>query len=240
MDSRLSRLAELNKQLNPAKDLEGVFLPDGSKEQFDLMFLAEMPSMNVPEGWVEGQPIPNFGETARDRFLQEMMIKYEVAGSYVTDIVKTRDVPRRPRPDEIARWLPFLLKEIEIIGPRGLVVIGKRTYDGSFRPFVEQHVPKHIKVDWVFHYSTQVPRAKFEGRFRDVIGDLTGKDVKRIERERKRVKPDPMLDEIGEAEAATHDARRQIEALRELLALIRDRIDLPEDIAAKIDAALRK
>jgi len=176
MDSRLSRLGELNKELNPPNDLSGVFLPVGSKEQFDLMFLAEMPSMNVPEGWVEGQPIPNFGETARDRFLQEMMIKYEVAGSYVTDIVKTRDVPRRPRPDEIARWLPFLLKEIEIIGPKALVVIGKRTYDGSFRPFVEQHVPKHIKVDWVFHYSNQVTRAKFEGRFRDVIGDLTGKD----------------------------------------------------------------
>jgi hypothetical protein len=49
-----------------------------------------------------------------------------------------------------------------------------------------------------------------------------------------------MLDAIGEAEAATHDARRQIEALRELLALVRNHIDLPEAIAAKIDAALRK
>ena len=58
------------------------------------MFVAEMPSMNVPKGWVQGNVIPNFSETARDRFLQDMMVKYGVGGSYVTDIVKTRDYPR--------------------------------------------------------------------------------------------------------------------------------------------------
>ena len=91
--------------------------------------------MNVPKDWVEGQPIPNFAETARDKFWQEMMIKYGVAGSYVIDIVKARDVPRCPKPDEVTRWLPFLLKEIEIIQPQTLVVLGKRTYEASFRPF---------------------------------------------------------------------------------------------------------
>jgi hypothetical protein len=78
----VSRLAALNKTLNPTHDLSGVFLPVRSPKQFDVMFLAEMPSMNVPKDWVEGQPIPNFAETARDKFLQEMMIKYGVAGSY--------------------------------------------------------------------------------------------------------------------------------------------------------------
>jgi hypothetical protein len=49
MDSRLSRLEALNKTLNPMHDLSGVFLPVGSPKQFDVMFLAEMPSMNVPK-----------------------------------------------------------------------------------------------------------------------------------------------------------------------------------------------
>ena len=136
------------------------------------MFLAEMPSMNVPIDYVEGQPIPNFAETARDKFLQEMMRKYGVDGSYVTDIVKTRDVPRRPTRTEVENWLPFLLKEIEIIEPQTLVVIGRRTYDQSFRPFVAQHIPKNIKIDWVFHYSNQVPRQRFEDKFREVLGRL--------------------------------------------------------------------
>jgi uracil-DNA glycosylase family 4 len=172
MDSRLSRLEVLNKTLNPTHDLSGVFLPVGSSKQFGVMFLAEMPSMNVPKDWVEGQPIPNFAETARDKFLQEMMIKYGVAGSYVTDIVKTRDVPRSPEPDEVTRWLPFLLTEIEIIQPQTLVVLGRRTYEASFRPFVAGHIPTNVKVDWVFHYSNQVPRKKFEDRFRQVVGNI--------------------------------------------------------------------
>jgi hypothetical protein len=49
---------------------------------------------------------------------------------------------------------------------------------------------------------------------------------------------DSMLERVGEAEAPEHDARRQVEALRELLVLIRDHVDLPDDIVAKIDAIL--
>lgn len=169
MDNRLERLSALNNTLNPPNDISGVFLPPDSPKQFDMMFLAEMPSMNVPKDYVEGQPIPNYNATARDNYLQDMMRKYGVAGSYVTDIVKTRDVPRRPKADEVIRWLPVLLKEIEIIQPQTLVVLGKRTYEASFRPFIAPHIPKNIKVDWVFHYSNQVPRQKFEERFRQVV-----------------------------------------------------------------------
>jgi hypothetical protein len=78
MDDRLRRLNALNKTLDLARDLSGVFLPPESPKQFDVMFVAEMPFMNVPKDWIEGQPIPNFAETARDKFLQDMMIKYGV------------------------------------------------------------------------------------------------------------------------------------------------------------------
>jgi uracil-DNA glycosylase family 4 len=170
--AKIKQIKTLNETLDPKRELSGLFLPVGEPEQFDVMFVAEMPSMNVPKGWVLGDVIPNFSETKRDRFLQDMMVKYGVGGSYVTDIVKTRDYPRQPTPGEVTRWLPFLLKEIEIIQPRTLVVLGKRTYESSFIRFVARHVPKNIKVHWVFHYSNQVPRKKFEERFREVVGKI--------------------------------------------------------------------
>ena len=143
MDNRLTRLEALNKTLVPPDFLGGVFLPPDSPKKFrDVMFLAEMPSMNVPIGWVKGQPNFNFNVTSRDRFLQEMMSKYGVAGRYATDIVKKRAAPRTPTRSEVEYWLPFLRKEIEIIQPQALVVIGRRTYDQSFMPFVAQHISK--------------------------------------------------------------------------------------------------
>jgi hypothetical protein len=93
MNSRLEELEKLNRTLKMPQELGGIFLPKGSPEQFDFMFVAEMPSMNEPKK--NNNENFNFGVTARDRFFQEMMIKYDVAGSYVTDIVKKRDIPRR-------------------------------------------------------------------------------------------------------------------------------------------------
>jgi hypothetical protein len=85
----------------------------------------------------------------------------------------------------------------------------------------------HPKRVWGAYWAATEPRAE--------------KEAKRIEHERKRetAKPNPMLDALGDAEAETHTVRHQVEALRELLALIRDAVDLPEEIVAKIDAALR-
>jgi hypothetical protein len=85
----------------------------------------------------------------------------------------------------------------------------------------------HPKRVWTSYWADTEPRAE--------------KEAKRIERERKQtMKPrDSMFEAIGEAEAETHDARRQVESLRELLAFIRDHVELPEDIIAKIDVILR-
>ncbi len=44
--------------------------------------------------------------------------------------------PRQPTKDEVMRWLPFLLQEIAIIRPKGLIILGKRTYEKSFHPYV--------------------------------------------------------------------------------------------------------
>lgn len=174
MSDKLNKLEELNKSLKPPRELSGVFLPIGSQRQFDFMFVAEMPSMKEPKNW-DGESSYNFGEfDARCRFLWLLMNKYGVAGSYVTDIVKKRDTPRRPTKDEIKQWLPLLLKEIEIIQPKAIIVLGKRTYDASFKPFVEPLISKQVKVDYVFHYSQQGAKtnAEVEQRFSEVINKM--------------------------------------------------------------------
>jgi hypothetical protein len=65
------------------------------------------------------------------------------------------------------------------------------------------------------------------------------REAKRKAREMREPKADPMIEAVADAEAAEHTARRQIEALRELLAVIRDSVELPDEIITKIDAALR-
>lgn len=172
--AKLIGLAELNRTLKPPDEMPGCFQPQESPKKFDVMFVAEMPSMAEPHRQSESKYL-NFGATARDKFLQETMCKYGVGGSYITDVVKKRDVPRRPTAEEIKRWLPFLLKEIELINPRAIVVLGKRTFEKSFLPFVKPCIPERIPVDYVFHYSSQVPRKKFETRFAQVIRALKRK-----------------------------------------------------------------
>jgi len=164
MDERLRKLDDLNKNLKPPKELSGEFLPEESPKQFDFMFVAEMPSMDMLKDISDLGG--NFNVSAPDKFLQRIMITYGVAGSYVTDIVKRGDAPRRPTKEEIRQWLPFLLKEIEIIRPKAIIVLGKRTYKASFRPFVEPLIPKEIKVDWVFHYSQQGRKTNEEVEFK--------------------------------------------------------------------------
>jgi uracil-DNA glycosylase family 4 len=173
MGDRMQRLKELNGSLERPQALSGEFVPEGCPNQFEFMFVAEMPSMSEPKN--STGIFPNYSAAAhRGEFLKEMLTKCGVAGSYVTDIVKARDIPRRPTRMEIEKWLPFLLQEVEIIQPKAIVVFGKRTYDASFKPFVEPRIPKHIKVDWVWHYSQQGAKsnAEIEQKFGEVINRI--------------------------------------------------------------------
>lgn len=165
----MQKLEELKGSLKFPHELGGEFVPKDCPKQFEFMFVAEMPSMSEPNNSTGFYP--NYSATHRDEFLREMMTKYGVAGSYITDIVKDRDIPRQPTKTEIEKWLPFLLREVEIIQPKAIIVFGKRTYDGSFKPFVESYIPKHIKVAWVWHYSQQGAKsnAEVEQKFDEVI-----------------------------------------------------------------------
>ena len=170
MDDKLKMLNDLNRPLKP---LGGLFLPPGTKEQFEFMFVAEMPSMNEPEEIKNGESF-NFGVSAPDRLLQKLMAENKVSGSYVTDIVKKRDKPRRPTKEEIMYWRPVLLEEIKIIQPKYIVVLGKTNYELNFRKYIEPMVSAPIKIDWVWHYSQQGSKtnAEIEQRFFDVVNRM--------------------------------------------------------------------
>ena len=167
MQAKIEALSKLNEQLSPPEELCGVFLPSVAEQRDDVLLLAEMPSMNEPKGPVNGPY--NFNVTARDRFFQDMLVKYGLFGVYVTDIVKRRDFPRRPSKREVEQWLPFLKKEISILCPTMIIVIGKTTYENSFLRHVSTHLDAHLQHDFIFHYSPQVPRVKFETRLRKVV-----------------------------------------------------------------------
>jgi len=173
MDDKIQRLEELKRSLKFPHELGGEFVPEGCPKQFEFMFVAEMPSMSEPKNSTGFYP--NYSAAAhRGEFLKKMMTKYCVAGNYITDIVKDRDIPRRPTKAEIEKWLPFLLQEVAIIQPKAIIVFGKRTYDGSFQPFVEPHIPEYIKVAWVWHYSQQGAKsnAEVEQKFEEVINRI--------------------------------------------------------------------
>jgi hypothetical protein len=82
----------------------------------------------------------------------------------------------------------------------------------------------HPKRVWTAYLAATEPRAE--------------RDAKLKARE-DRASKNPLADALGDAEAATHTARREVETLRELLDHIRNHVELPADIITKIDAVLR-
>ncbi len=162
-----NKIKKINSKLIFPKEISGTFLPSGYKKQYKFMFLAEMPSQQEPKNGLKKED--NFNITKRDKLLQNTMIKYGVAGSYITDIVKSRDMARQPFKKEVEKYRDFLLKEIEIINPEIIVVLGKRTYEESFFKYIKSYINKSIICDYVFHCSSQVPKNKFINRFKKVI-----------------------------------------------------------------------
>ena len=59
------------------------------------------------------------------------------------------------------------------------------------------------------------------------------------DKERAAAAETPACHTSAVAETETRHARRETEVLRELLAYIRDHVELPDDLVGKIDAILR-
>jgi len=95
----------------------------------DIMFIGEAPGKNEDE---QGKPFVG----AAGRFLNTMLeaIGLKRQQVYITSILKYRPPGNRdPKPTEIAAFLPYLKKQIEIIKPKLLIPLGRHAM-GIFLP----------------------------------------------------------------------------------------------------------
>ncbi|HSX31290.1 MAG TPA: uracil-DNA glycosylase [Candidatus Saccharimonadales bacterium] len=97
---------------------------DGNADT-DIVFIGEAPGKNEDE---QGKPFVG----AAGKFLNEMleMIGMERKDIYITNIVKYRPPNNRdPLPEEKSEWLPYLQEQLDIIGPKLIVTLGRHSMD---------------------------------------------------------------------------------------------------------------
>lgn len=97
---------------------------DGSLDA-DIVFIGEAPGKKEDE-----QGIPFVG--AAGKFLNEILAAAGMQRSdvYITNIVKYRPPNNRdPLPEEKAAFLPYLLKQLEIIDPKAIITLGRHSME---------------------------------------------------------------------------------------------------------------
>lgn len=107
-----------------AKTAKQLVMGDGNPDA-DIVFIGEAPGKNEDE-----QGIPFVG--AAGKFLNEMLglIGLERQDIYITNIVKYRPPNNRdPEEHEKEAFLPFLMKQLEVIKPKLIVTLGRHSMD---------------------------------------------------------------------------------------------------------------
>lgn len=90
-----------------------------------IVFVGEAPGKNEDE-----QGVPFVG--AAGKFLNEMLAAagMERKDVYITNVVKYRPPNNRdPLPEEKAAFLPYLLRQLEIINPKAVITLGRHSME---------------------------------------------------------------------------------------------------------------
>lgn len=115
------------RPLWPGEDKILVF-GDGKCERPDIMLIGEAPG---EQETLKGRPFVGKAGKNLDEFLKLMGMGREML--YVSNVVKIRPTAkgptgrvrnRAPSKEEIALFLPWLMKEIELVQPRAIVTLG--------------------------------------------------------------------------------------------------------------------
>lgn len=147
--ARLDALAEEIITRDVCPELKGqatqLVMGDGNPNA-DIVFIGEAPGKNED---IQGKPFVG----AAGKFLNVML---EAAGMersdvYITNIVKYRPPENRdPTSEEKAAFLPYLLKQIEIIRPKVVITLGRHSME-YFLPDAKigdvHGQPVHIEMD---------------------------------------------------------------------------------------------
>lgn len=123
----------------------------GGNLNADIVFIGEAPGKKEDE-----QGLPFVG--AAGRFLNEMLAAagMERSDVYITNIVKYRPPNNRdPLPEEKGAFLPYLLRQLEIIDPKAIITLGRHSME-YFLPDakISQIHGQAIRKEVVYHDKT--------------------------------------------------------------------------------------
>jgi uracil-DNA glycosylase len=154
MNSKTEQLNALAKEIIDAKvtpDLADsstqLVFGEGNSDS-DIVFIGEAPGKNED---IQGRPFVG----AAGKFLNEMLetIGLKRAMIYITNIVKYRPPSNRdPLPEEKAIFLPYLLRQLEIINPKLIVTLGRHSMDVMLPGLKISQVhgqPKRINLNYI-------------------------------------------------------------------------------------------
>lgn len=129
--SKLERLYELQQQIiadttlvELATQATQLVMGDGNLDA-DIVLIGEAPGKKEDE-----QGVPFVG--ASGKFLNEMLAAagMERSDVYITNVVKYRPPNNRdPLPEEKAEFLPYLLRQLEIINPKAIITLGRHSME---------------------------------------------------------------------------------------------------------------
>lgn len=130
-DNKQDLLAQVSQAIaadNVCPDLRAgatqLVFGDGSIDA-DVVFVGEAPGKNED---IQGKPFVG----AAGSFLNEMLATIGLARDdiYITNIVKYRPPNNRdPLPEEKVAFLPYLMRQLDIINPKLIVTLGRHSMD---------------------------------------------------------------------------------------------------------------
>ena len=122
---KLDQLSLLRDKINSIKNCElkknatNLVFSDGSPSS-KIMIIGEGPGANEDK---EGKPFVGRAGKLLDKMLKA--IKLNRKNVYISNVVNFRPpMNRKPTEEEIKRYLPFLLRHIELINPKILLLLG--------------------------------------------------------------------------------------------------------------------
>jgi len=147
----LEELEKINKKVKSSvkssnlKYYYGRFLPST-----DFMFVAERPT--VPKNSNDWDPTNNFYLSNSDINFVNLLNKYGLGGSYITDIVKSCG----PSGDKLSKkdvdlYFPLLLEEIKVLKPKIIVAMSQKAESILVDKFIIHKIK--IPIVRVFHPS---------------------------------------------------------------------------------------
>ena len=144
---KAENLRKLKQSISSIKNCElknsanNIVFSDGNPSS-KIMLVGEGPGLNEDK---EGLPFVGRAGNLLDKMLASIKLDREKV--YITNVVNYRPPEnRRPTEEEIKRYLPFLIKHIEIINPKILVLLGSTALNALIG---SENVISKVRGNWI-------------------------------------------------------------------------------------------